>query len=385
MLTASILVWLSAAVPPPTADAQPLASRLSHLLSDQAPPGSPPDAQAASATSDAITKLVRIELSSLPAPTSSAGVVYRLDPSLGTVARASEGLGPLFAERALRSSEGRLSAGVAFQIVRFSTLNGEDLTTGAFPLSATRVAGIEPPYAVDRLTLHLERQSATVFADYGVGGRLTVGAALPLLRVQVSGSRTQNAGAALLTAEAGSAAGLGDVTLNTRVLVAGSAFRGASVGADVRLPTGRVEDLLGTGQVGTRVLGVGSWEESRWGVSVNAGYSAGGLSRAIDWSGSATLAAGPRVTLVGEILGRRVLDTHPLELVWQPHSTTRALETLRWRVSDRGFTATLLATGARWHVAGPWLLNANVLINVASSGMRAQLTPGVSLDYHFEL
>ena len=56
-----------------------------------------------------------------------------------------------------------------------------------------------------------------------------------------------------------------------------------------------------------------------------------------------------------------------------------------WRASDRALTSTLLATGARWNVAGPWLLSANVLINVAGDGLRARLTPGVSLDYHFEL
>ena len=193
MVTASMLAWLSAAVPPPLANAQSLASRLSQLMSEPAPPGTP-SGQAASTTSDAITKLVRVELNSLPAPTSSAGVVYQLDPSLGIVARSSNGLGPLFAERALRSTDGRLSGGVAFQVTRFSSLNGEDLTTGTFPIGATRAAGIDPPFAVDRLTLQLERQATTVFADYGVGGRFTVGAAVPLVRVQLSGSRvrTQN-------------------------------------------------------------------------------------------------------------------------------------------------------------------------------------------------
>ncbi len=385
MVTASMLAWLSAAVPPPLANAQSLASRLSQLISEPAPPGTPPG-QAASTTSDAITKLVRGELNSLPAPTSSAGVVYQLDPSLGIVARSSNGLGPLFTERALRSTDGRLSGGVAFQVTRFSSLNGEDLTTGTFPIGATRAAG-DPPFTVDRLTLQLERQATTVFADYGVGGRFTVGAAVPLVRVQLSGSRvrTLNGATTLQFAQAGWAVGLGDATVNARLLVAGSALRGAAVGADVRLPTGREEELLGTGHLGTRVLAVGSWEGSSWGVSVNGGYSAGELSRAFDWSGAATVAAGPRLTLVGEILGRRGLDAHVLEPFWQPNSTGRSLETLLWRAGDRALTSTLLATGARWNVAGPWLLNANVLINVAGDGLRARLTPGVSLDYHFEL
>ena len=386
VVTASILAWVIAAAPP-LATAQSLASRLSQLTSEQALQGSFPDVQASSATSDAITKIVRVELGSLPAPTSSAGVVYQLDPSLGTVARTSEGLGPLFSERAFRSAKGRLSGGFAFQVTRFSSLNGENLTTGAFPIGATRVSGIDPPFSVDRLTLQLERQSTTVFADYGIGGRLTVGAALPLVRVQVSGSRVRmlNGRATAQTAQVGWAVGLGDATVNARLLVAGNALRGASVGADVRLPTGREENLLGTGRLGTRVLGVGSWEAGPWGVSVNGGYSLGGLARVIDWTGAATLAAGPRITLVGEILGRRVLDAHVVEAVWQSHSTVSQLDTLRWMSGNRAITSSALAAGARWNVAGPWLLNANVLINVANDGLAARLTPGVSLGYYFDL
>jgi hypothetical protein len=107
MVTASILACISAAAPPPLANAQSLASRLSQLITEPSSPGTS-SGQASSSTSDAITKLVRVELSSLPAPSSSAGVVYRLDPSLGIVARASQGLGPVFVERALRTTSGAL-------------------------------------------------------------------------------------------------------------------------------------------------------------------------------------------------------------------------------------------------------------------------------------
>jgi hypothetical protein len=373
---------------PPHASAQSLTSQLGQLVTEQrASQVYVPDPPAAVATSDAITKLFQIELSRLPTPSSSAGVIYRLDPSLGVVARASEGFGPFFTERALRNTKGRFSAGVAFQVARFSFLSGDDLTAGTFPISATRLSDVDPPLAVENLTLHLERQSATVFADYGVGERLALGAVLPLARVQVSGSRirTQNAGTALQSVQAGSATGFGDLTVNARMRIGGDGIRGASVGGDLLLPTGRAEDFLGAGRLGARVLGVGSWEQGPVGINVNGGFSVGGLSKAIDWSGALTLAANPSLTLVGEILGRRSLDARALEPVWQRHSSARALDTLRWVTSDRGVIATSLAAGARWNVAGPWLVNGNVLINLSSGGLRSRLTPAISLDYDFGL
>ena len=44
--------------------------------------------------------------------------------------------------------------------------------------------------------------------------------------------------------------------------VAGTPLRGFAVGGDLRLPTGREEDLLGSGDMGGRALVIGSWERS---------------------------------------------------------------------------------------------------------------------------
>jgi len=364
-----------------------LTNRLSLLLTEQRSAPVVADTQAAAATSEAFEELFSIELSNLPNPSSSAGVVYRLDPSLGIVARASDSFGPFFTERAFRNTGGRFSAGVAIQFARFSLLHGDDLTDGTFPISATRPTDVDPPFAVEKLTLQLERQSVTVFADYGIGERLSLGAVLPLTRVQLSGSRVRNQGgnAALQSLQAGSAMGVGDFVVNARVLVAGDGPRGASIGTDLRLPTGRSEDFLGAGRVGARVLGIGSWEQGPVGVYVNGGYSVGGLSRSLEWSGAATLAATARVSVVGEILGRRFLEARVLEPIWQPHSSVRILDTLVWRASEHRFNATSLAAGARWNIADAWLLNANVLFSLASGGLRAPLTPAVSVDYDFGL
>src|SRR5688500_1037989 len=123
---------------PPHASAQSLTSQLGQLVTAQrASQVYVPDPPAAVATSDAITKLFQIELSRLPTPSSSAGVIYRLDPSLGVVARASEGFGPFFTERARRNTKGRSSAGGALQVARLSCRSGARSTSGALASTAT--------------------------------------------------------------------------------------------------------------------------------------------------------------------------------------------------------------------------------------------------------
>ena len=59
------------------------------------------DRAAAQAASDALTRALVVSLTSVPIATSSGGFVYRLNPELGTVERATESFGiePWLAER----------------------------------------------------------------------------------------------------------------------------------------------------------------------------------------------------------------------------------------------------------------------------------------------
>ncbi len=379
---------LLSAVLPHAAGAQSLGGRLSALLTDQQPSSVfIPDVPAAEATRDTVAKLFGVELTTLPTATSAGGFVYRLNPSLGVISRASEGFGPFFTERVLRNGEGQFSAGFSFQASNFTSLQGADLTTGTFPTNAARLTGASQAFAVDTLALNLETQSATMFASYGVTDRLAIGGRLPFVSVRMSGSRTrtQNGQAVLQARQSGSATGLGDMSFNTRYLVAGDGLRGFSVGADLRLPTGQADDLLGSGKTALRGLAVGSYEEGRLGVNVNVGAALGGASKEVSWNMATTFAAGPRVTLVGELIGRRLFELSYVQDVYQPHPLMPGVETMRWLTADRGFTTTLVATGAKWNVGGSWLLNTNMLIRVTDGGLRSRVTPSVSLDYDFGL
>jgi hypothetical protein len=385
--TTFILITSVLSVLPSPADAQSIGSQLSVLLTEQR--GSSdfvPDVQAANQTFATVAGLFGVELATLPVSSSSGGFVYRLNRDLGLVERASDGFGPFFTERVLRNSRGQVSMGISYQFARFSSLQGADLREGTFPTNAARIAGSGEPFSVDTLDLALESRTTTPFATYGVTDRLAVGITVPISTVRFSGvrNRTTNGATSLQSSQSGTATGLGDMTLNGRYMLVGTGVRGASVGADLRLPTGRSEDLLGAGKTTGRFLGIGTWEEGHLAVNVNGGFGIGGLSREVFWGAATTLAPTPRVTLIGEVMGRWLAELSRVSDVYQPHPLMPGVETMRWLSLDPGIHTTFMVTGAKWNVGGTWLLNTNVLIRLTDAGLRARVTPAISLDYAFE-
>lgn len=388
MLRRHCLAALAAAVLIPTAaSAQGLNGQLATLLTEQrAPaPAGALDPFAAAATRQTLTRLFAVELSTLPTAASSAGFIYRLNPMLGVVERASNGFGPFFTERPLRSARGQASLGIAYQFASFTSLQGSDLQDGSFPSNAARITGAAQPFSVDRLQLDIDARMITAVATYGVTDRLAVGATAPITRVQFRGTRIRTADglSALQSAQAGSASGLGDINLQARYTLVGGTVRGLAVGGDLKLPTGNPDNLLGSGKVAARLTGIASWEEGQLAAYVNAGIGGGGASNELFWSGATALALTPRVTLVGEVMGRRLSDLNLVRDVYQAHPQIAGIETMRWLPVERGVHTAFLVMGAKWNLGGAWLLSSNLLFSLTDAGLRATVTPAMSLDYAF--
>ena len=368
--------------------AQSLTQQLATLLTEQRASPVPfvPDPSAAAATTATVAGLFEVELATLPLATSSGGFVYRLNPNLAVVERASDTFGPFFTERTLQNGRGQTSVGISQQYSNFTSLQGADLGNGTFPTNAARITGATQPFSVDTLQLRLQAYTTTIFASHGVTDRLSVGAIVPITSVSFSGQRvrTINGQSSLQSVQRGSAAGIGDIGGNARFLLKGNGSRGISVGGDLRLPTGSKEDLLGAGQAAARFMGIGSWEEGPLAVHANGGFGVGGVSREIFWSTASTFAAAQRLTIVGELIGRRLSELSHVQDVYQASPLVGNVETMRWLGSDAGIHTTFVVAGAKWNLTRSWLLNANLLIRMTDAGLRARVTPAVSIDYAFE-
>ena len=343
------------------------------------------DGEATAATRDTISRALLIELAALPISTSSGGFTYLFNSELGTRERASSSFGSFFVERALTSGRNQMSFGASFRYSRFDWLDGNELRTGEFVTTATQFRDEPSPFDVETLTLRIDTSTVTAFANYGVTDRLDIGAAVPIVSMQLSGERvnTYRGQTARQAAATANTTGVADMAITTRAHLIGSRASGLTAGAELRLPTGREEDLLGTGAAAIRLLAIGSLEGTYASAHVNGGYSWGGISREATYNAALTVAASERFTLVGEFLGRWIEDLGEIGQVTAPHPGAIGVDTIRLLPSSTGTTTGMAVAGFKWNVSGRWLLNANALFPLSDRGLRARVVPAIALDYSF--
>ena len=112
------------------------------------------------------------------------------------------------------------------------------LTAGTLVATASQLRGEAQPFDTETLSLHLETQTLTAAATYGVTDRLDISAAVPIVTVKLRGERVDTyRGQAFPQASAqASASGVGDVLLTVNTISCGAAQRCATV--PTRPPTG---------------------------------------------------------------------------------------------------------------------------------------------------
>jgi hypothetical protein len=342
------------------------------------------DEQAAIATRDTISKLLTLELATLPS-SSGGGFSYRLDPTLGTVIRASDSFGPLFTERSLVAGEGRASFGISYSSISFDTIDGRHLRDGTLVSTASIFRGDTVPFDIETVALRIHTDTMTLNGTVGITDRLEVSAGIPFIRLTLQGERVDTYRGRQLLQATGSASayGLGDVMLRARHNVVRAGASGVAIGGEVRLPTGKEEDLLGAGRMSFTPRFIGSYEQDRVGVHGEVGYTFWGVSEALDWAGAVTAVAAPRLTLVGELIGRRLSGVGRLVETTLPHPRLAGVDTIRLTSAAESADHIVMVAGFKWNVASTWLLTANVMRPLTDVGLNAPWVPSITFDYWF--
>ena len=346
------------------------------------------DLAAAEATHDTITRALLASVATTPISTSSGGFTYRLNPSIGTVERASDTFGTFYLERALTSGAGQASFGLTYQYARYDSLDGNDLRSGDFVTVSTQLVDESTPFDRERLELRMSSRTTTFFANVGVSDRMDVGVALPLVQLRINGLRVNDYRGEVVPQARASAVttGFADIAVRTKVRLTPIESAGSiAAGVEARLPTGREEDLLGTGDLAMRFLGIASYEANRAGVYGNFILGAGGLGREVSYGGGVSLAPAPRFTVVGEVMLRKIAGIQNIVPDTQPHPTltSPAGRTTRLVPSGEDATTGFSVVGFKWNVGGRWLVNTNVRFPLNDNGLTSQFTPAFSVDYSF--
>jgi hypothetical protein len=383
-----VLSLAASAAAPAAASAQTrVVDIVGFLMTNQAVPteDSERDRASAEAARDALTDALLVSLTSVPIATSSGGFVYRLNPELGTVERATESFGGFFVERALTPGHGRAAFGVSASTADFDSLDGHNLTDGSFVTIARRFTDEPDPFDTESLTLRMRSSTMTVFASVGISDRFEIGAAVPFLRFTLEGKRVNvYYGNSFEQASAtATASGIGDAALRAKYTVAAARSGGFAIAGEVRLPTGDELNLLGAGSAAVRVMGIGSFERNRMSLHGNAGIVRGGVSDEFTVGGAAGLALAPQVTLTGEWSMRHLSELRSVALSSAPHPTIDDVETLRLTGGPPGRNLATGIAGLKWNPGGTLVLAAHLRWNLTQTGLTAPLTPSIGLEYAF--
>ncbi len=369
----------------PPAHAQTVSSVLTFLLTNQSvQTGSVErDRAAAQATTDTISRALLANLATLPVPSSSSAFSYRLNPELGTVERTTDSFGPFFVERAQTAGRGQVSAGLTFQHFHFTSLDGHNLRDGTFVTTANQFPDETSPFDVDQLTLGIDASVATFYGNVGVTDRLEVGVAVPFIRLAIDGTRIDTYRGRQFTQAAASAeaTGVADIVARAKYTLYNDDGNGAAAAVDVRLPTGREEDLLGTGSTSVKFSGIGSIDRGPFAAHVNGGVSIGGLATELSYDAAVEVAATPRATIIGELLGRTIDSPGHIVQVSAPNPSIAGVQTVRLVPDTSMLSILTLVPGFKLNLSSTWVLSANVSIPLTTGGLTAPVTPFIGFDY----
>jgi hypothetical protein len=343
------------------------------------------DLAAAEAARATISRALLVDLTSVPLATASSGFLYRLNPQLGTVERATESFGGFFVERALTAGRGRASFGVSATTMEFNRLNGRSLTDGTMLTVANRFRDEATPFDTESLTLNIRTSTMTLFGSIGITDRIEIGAAVPLVRLTLDGQRVNvYRGSNFLQASGtATASGVADIALRAKVTAYAARNGGVAIAGEFRLPTGDPLNLLGAGSNSVRVMGIGSYEHGLIALHGNAAIVGGGVSSEVAFGGGASLAVHPRVTLSGEVLTRHVSELHDIDLVSAPHPTIGGVDTLRLAAGQASATLANAVAGMKWNLTRTVVIGGHLTWALTNGGLTAPLTPTLAFEYAF--
>ena len=257
----------------------------------------------------------------------------------------------------------------------------------------------------------------TAFLNYGLGDRVDVSLAIPVVSVDLSASslatiqrigttdpRTHyfgngngDYGTQASFSSSGSKSGIGDLIFRLKGTVYKQGGTGLALGAEVRIPTGDELNLLGSGATGLEGFLVFSSSHKSFSPHVKLAYQ---------WNGDSILAGNPNtgekgnlpdqfyyevgadlgltknLTLAVDFLGRTVIDGQRLvgdtfhALDNKTTFSNVLFETASYNIANG-------SAGFKFNPGGNFLIDVNVLFKLNDSGLRDSVVPLVGFEYSF--
>jgi hypothetical protein len=367
---------------------------------------------------------VASQLTSLALPSPASGFTYRFDEDTGTFRRSTQSFGPILAERAETIGRGKTLFGYNVQAFSFDSLDGVSLghVPAVFTHDDAQLGGGRSDIVVTDNALELSVSQFTGLVTYGLTDRLDLSAAIPVIHTRLAISSaaeihrfgTTREGAAHFFADpsspggigdhrdfaaSGTATGIGDVLLRAKGTVLRRGPNGIAAGAELRLPSGNEDDLLGSGAWGVKPFVVVSFAYKGVSPHVNFGYQwngqsvlAGEVSTQVkgDLPDRVLLALGidmginDRLSLAFDYLNDRVINSPQLQLT--PFAAHGDLGSGVFQDISFRTTSYLISNGSagmKFALREGLLANVNLRFRLGGQGLADRVTPLVGIEYTF--
>jgi hypothetical protein len=345
-----------------------------------------------------------LEIATQPLSSSSGGMVFKLDPATGLLARVSSTFGPSFAERALTAGEGQVSIGATFSASSYDRLSKFGLNN--LPLGS--ITASNPANArVGTGDFHLTSKTLAMAGTVGLAPNVDVAVIVPMISTTLQAVTTQvdGTGKFIRGAETNTKfSGIGDIAAVLKVKAAklpGPEIPdpgGLALMLSMRLPTGSRENLRGLGVYRTMASAAFSAGKGPFKPHLSAGFEF--WSKSVDIpSASATgalvkvrhqvqLAAGfeieahPKVTLLLDFLGQKIRNGGENGVVSDPAlSNASGISSIQSLVVlPEGILKGILVPGIKVNLKGKLLLSLNALVTLKNNGLHSKVTPVVGLN-----
>lgn len=358
------------------------------------------------------------QLTVLPIPSPASGFTYAFDPALGTYTRSAQSFGPVLAERAETIGKDKFYIGFTYQRFRFDELDGLDTSSinAVLVHQETGDARVRQDIITTRNFIDLQLAQFTTFFTYGLTRNIDVSVAVPFVSADltvVGDAKIQRIGTpgdpnthyfATSTGDrseaqfsgAGSAAGLGDITLRIKGTVRRWENAALAAGLDTRLPTGDEYNFLGSGAYGVRPFLAATYRRGRFAPHANLGFQWNGssvlagnvlervserLPRQLSWVAGTDVGVSPKLTLAFDLLGQTLYNTTRVSA-----TTFRAANNQLFAdTSFRRANATLVdgSAGLKLNAFDRLLVTFNLLFPLNNAGLRSRVVPLVGVSYAF--
>jgi hypothetical protein len=361
-------------------------------------------------------------VSNVPIGATSSGETFRFEG--GAPVKTSTSAGPILAERSQTLGRGRAIVGVGRTTVPFSSIRGQDLsnlnltfthqnvdfagcdTTAGGPCAEMGFPLLENETIEVKLDMRMDVTITSFYATYGLFDFMDLSFVVPLVSTRFRGTSVATIvpfGGTTAThffdgtpadpvlsatrSVEGSAFGVGDVAVRTKLLVRQTQRASLALVGDARFATGDDQDLLGAGYFSARGVAALTALFGPFSPHVNAGY----LFRNTENASDAILGTigfdhlmAERVTLAAEVISSFQVGQAKLRLPQPVHITYPFNRTIQ-PTSIREMRDDIVdgSLGVKFsHSTGVTAI-VNALVPLNTAGLRGKTVLTAGLEYAF--